>query len=419
VYDLAGTANFVLRVTSCEPLIAPPFIWNKTLSNRMGIYGLQNMSIVCNYGYVGNAFNVSTKAGIAQATTFAGETSSLNIPAILSVSQTVNNAELQMKYITPHSTDIMAQRNVIPYLEYPRFITSEINLNAVPNATYIDVLTTGSYSQLELGTSVLQSQTFTLNQVPDKLIIFVRPSSAYRNNPNFHDFALPIKGITIQWNNHAGILANASQEQLFHMSQEAGSNQDWLEFTGYANINPNRSTGNAGLVFKTLPFDDGNTAGNTPEDQVTGPIPAVSQVSTIGSYLMLDMAKHLELNEAYYAPGSLGSFQIQFALTVNNQNTTALGGVNSVTPEIVLIPVNSGLMVTERGQTSCFTGILTKADVLEASLQEPLSHMQVMRVVGRGHQDGGRALPKHILPGATRSKMEPASHSANMSRRLM
>ena len=75
------------------------------------------------------------------------------------------------------------------------------------------------------------------------------------------------------------------------------------------------------------------------------------------------------------------------------------------TPEIVVIPVNSGIMVTEKGQTSCYTGILTKADVLDAALQEPYSHMDIKRIVGRGHGDSSKALPKKIMP-VVRSSVE-------------
>jgi len=412
-YDEAGTANFLLRVRSTEPLLAPPFIWNQTLSNKMGIYGLQNMSVVCNYGNLAQAIKYSSNSGISTNGQFSGEGSEVVLPAIENVRQVINNAELQMKYITPHSTDIMAQRNVIPYLEYPRFITS--GLPSINNATTSEVDGVGLV--INPTPVQLQSQTFTFNQVPDKLIIYVRPDSTYRNNPTYNDFVLPINAISIQWNNHAGILSNASQEQLFHMSQEAGSNQNWLDFIGYANANSQRLAGTLSEVFQVYPYDGGGTVGGEPQLAQNGVIPNQVQLPTIGSYLMIDMARHLELTEAYYAPGSLGSFQLQFSINV--LNTVINDGTNIVVnPEIVVIPVNSGIMVTERGQTSCYTGILTKQDVLDASLQEPLSHLHVARVVGRGHQDSGRSLPKHILPGVSRKNFAPATN-ASMDKRLM
>jgi len=428
-YTSDGTQYFLLRVQSTEPLIAPPFIWNRTLSNKAGIYGIQNLQITANYGSLYKAIKLSKLSGIADNTSeyVNGLGIFFQFPALSNLTQNVNNAELLMKYITPHSTDIMAQRNVIPYLEYPRFISSNYGVaigsnqsgSIVQNAT-VSFPTVGGQQVLNLGSTVLQSQTFTLNQVPDKLIIYVRPDASYRNNSTYNDFVLPITNISIQFNNHSGILANATQEMLFHMSQEAGSNQDWLEFTGVANYLDQRQAGLLGGVFTTYPYDNGSEVSvNVPTRQVAGPVPIPVQIGTIGSYLMLDMARHLELTEPYFAPGSLGSFQIQFNVTVQNQNTVGTeSNPDGITPEIVLLPVNSGLLVTERGQSSCYTGILTKQDVLDASLQEPLSHLHVSRVVGAGHQDSGRSLPKHILPGASRRNMMPATN-ASMDKRLM
>jgi hypothetical protein len=463
-YTLAGTRFFALVYTSTEPIIAPPFIWNKTVSNRQGIYGIQNMSIVCNYGDVSKAIKYapysqyanlgltydsvnqtwatayalqqSTAAGPWQSITnmsvynnptainnfFNNDgTSYINpngtglngLGSILSVSQVVTNAELQMKYITPHGNDVKPLRNVIPLLEFPRYISS-FNYSKMAAAQY-DV----SGLSLTPTTALLSSQTYTFNQIPDKLIIFVRQqnqSGLNRNSNgdvytanaldcNWNDIALAIKGITIQWNNHSGLLANATREQLFHMSQEAGSNQDWLSFSGKANAVLARSGSYLSQFFAAMPY-----VVNGATQVVADHVPSFSGVqavgqglglnqnafgtihATIGTYLMLDLSKHLELAEPWNAPGSLGSYQLQFNLQVENYLNCP------VDPEIVVIPINSGIMVTEKGQTSSYTGILTKSDVLDAALQEPYSHMNIKRIVGHGHGDSSKALPKHVAP---------------------
>lgn len=423
-YTGAGTRYFLLNVTSTEPLIAPPFIWNKTVSNKQGIYGIQNLSVVCNYGNLAKAIKISVESGIfgSIAQTGTQPTNDLALPQLVSVSQTVNNAELQMKYITPHGTDVKPLRNVCPLLEFPRFITS--GLGVIPNSAST-VWVAGNANNPGIGVQglitpgasiVLSSQTYTFNQIPDKLIIFVRPDSSVRNSSAWNDFVLPIQNINIQFNNHAGILANASQEQLFHMSKEAGSNQDWLEFTGFANVVADRSVAMVSAAVNPIAVLASGSLFVPPY----GAYCSASQVSTIGSYLMLDMAKHLEIQEPYYAPGSLGSFQLQFNVTVVNQNwaTPYNIALNGITPEIVVIPVNSGIMVTERGQTSCYTGILTKSDVLDASLQEPYSHMDIKRIVGHGHGDSSKALPKHCEP-RKRSGTHMMHDGSRMSNRLM
>jgi hypothetical protein len=440
---VTGTDTFLLTIVSTEPLIAPPFIWNRTQSNRQGVYGLQNAQIVCNYGNPAKAVKLSSTTGVSTANALNNGTApvnafqfsnslrdvyplwpagaDVNAPLVNVTRRSVVNAELQMKYITPHGNDIVPVRNVIPLLEYPRFITT--GLGSIPLALNTAYAVDGSappvslqnYTQNYISPTVatLSSQTYTFNQIPDKLIIFVRPDQAYRNSSIYNDWVFAIKNIVIQWNNHAGILANASQEQLFHMSKEAGSNQDYLSFKGVSNVVKDKQAGPMGFNFMAMGVNSGTADASQLGIQVGTVFPTPGQSTTIGSYLMLDLAKHLELGESFNAPGSLGSFQLQFNVQIENYMSSSVGGVENNTqntsslldvplagiiPEIVVIPVNSGIMVTERGQTSCYTGILTKSDVLDASLQEPYGHMELKRIVGHGHGDSSKALPKSMCP---------------------
>jgi len=454
----AGTTFFCIEYTSTEPLIAPPFIWNKTLSNRMGIYGLQNFSVVCNYGDVSRAIKFAPYTdyltnGTGSSVTLIQPVQGTDpVPAvnpgfirqdgtivpmelyrngmgeIRRVFQTVLNAELQMKYITPHGTDVKPLRNVLPILEFPRFISSNgftssngSSASVVARAVQSDSPLGPDAFTLTPGVATLPSQTYTFNQIPDKLIIFVRQRNQAGLNegvtPNtldcsWNDLALAITNINIQFNNRSGILANATQEQLFHMSQEAGSNQDWLSFSGVANSMLGRDVNSLVAYFQALKKVSG-TPPNILFTNRTGSFITKGdgvQVATIGSYLMLDMGRHLEITEPFYAPGSLGSFQLQFNVQVENYNEV------DVTPEIVVIPVNSGIMVTEKGQTSCYTGILTKADVLDAALQEPYGHMDIKRIVGHGHGDSAKGLPKKVMPmsKSTVERMVGSGKPANL-----
>jgi hypothetical protein len=59
--------------------------------------------------------------------------------------------------------------------------------------------------------------------------------------------------------------------------------------------------------------------------------------------------------------------------------------IQSILPggyQIVMITMNSGVFVNERGTSSTYTGILTKQDVLEASQQDHYTHDDVGRMVG-------------------------------------
>jgi hypothetical protein len=97
---------------------------------------------------------------------------------------------------------------------------------------------------------------------------------------------------------------------------------------------------------------------------------------------MLEFGKDIQLIEDFFASGSLGNFNIQVQLTVDNYNQS-IGS----TVEMVMITMNSGVFVCERGTSSTYTGILTRADVLEASEQDAYSHADVRRMVGGGFLD--------------------------------
>ena len=75
-------------------------------------------------------------------------------------------------------------------------------------------------------------------------------------------------------------------------------------------------------------------------------------------------------------------------------NQTAL----SVAAEIVIITVNSGCFVCERGTSSTYTGILTKADVLQASEQPAYHRSDVHRMVGSGFLDTLKSVVGRVLP---------------------
>jgi hypothetical protein len=122
--------------------------------------------------------------------------------------------------------------------------------------------------------------------------------------------------------------------------------------------------------------------------------------------LALSFAEHIQLTEDYYAPGSLGNFNLQVTLQVENQLPY------DVTPEILLVTMNSGLWVNERGTSAQYTGVLTKSDVLECSAQEPVFKSSVKRMIGGGWLDSLKSIAGKLLPHLLKaSKEELGKHS--------
>jgi hypothetical protein len=70
----------------------------------------------------------------------------------------------------------------------------------------------------------------------------------------------------------------------------------------------------------------------------------------------------------------------------------------NVAPELCMIVVNSGVLVTEKGTSSTFSGILSKSDVLDASSQSAVNASSMERIVGGGMLDTIRSTVTKAVP---------------------
>jgi hypothetical protein len=316
-----------------EPLLISPFIFCDPKSNNQGFYGIQNLNFV---------FNIGSPARVFRSVS----------PFIQSISLTqFNNSQLIFNFLTPHPSDLIPARNAVPYYELPRYISSGLPaFGAFGSAT---------------DTQIINSQNVQLNQIPDKLILFVRKAQGIQTNSDA-DFFLTIKSVSINFNNQSGILASATPQDLYRYSVESGSNQSWYEFSGRAT---SVDLTNLTAGSKTIP--------------------------TAGSLLVLEFGRHIQLVEDFYASGSLGSFNLQVRLEVQNQQNNAFTAGQC---ELVMITMNSGVFVCERGTSSVFTGLLTKQDVLDASTQEAYTMSDTERLVGGGFLDNLKSVSGKLLP---------------------
>ena len=100
---------------------------------------------------------------------------------------------------------------------------------------------------------------------------------------------------------------------------------------------------------------------------------------TVGSVVIINVAEVIQLTEAFYAPRSLGSFSLQIAVTVVNNQAEAWNAGNW---ELFIVPMNSGIFVNERGTSSVYTALLTKADVAQDLETQHYSHGAAKRMIG-------------------------------------
>jgi len=316
----ARTTYITVKIT--EPLMSSPWLFSNPQQNNQGIYGVQNLSFQFNLD--ANCRRVwrtsRTIANLAVAVESANGGSGWA------------DSKLIFTYLSPHPSDLLPSRNVCPYASFERFIYNQ-------------------YDTLNFATRVsLQSPTLQLNSIPDRIYIVARKKMTTQTYVDSDSF-LAIEGISINFNNSSGLGSSFTQQDLYKISVRNGSGQTWQEFSSYAN---------------------GTMAAG-----------ALTQIPLIGSVLCLEFGSDIQLSEDYLSQGSLGSYQLSIKVDVRNQNISAgAGNINNFVPELMIITQTSGVMVNEKGTCSTFLGLLTKADVLEASTQQPVAKSSVRRLVG-------------------------------------
>lgn len=336
VGDGTAVKNVIITVDITEPVMLSPFVFGDASHKAQGIYGVSQINLTFQMDATGKRCFRWAPTGSTYYTS----------KAISNVSYSTTDSYIECRFLTPHPSDLLPEVNILPYASF-------VNFQSVEN------------TPLAIGASkTTVSSNIQLNSVPDKLMLFVRNKQSLLT-PTSADAYCAITGIRVLWNNNSGLLSSATQHSLYKMSVEALSRQSWDEFRGSANvfIPPTASAEGVSRI-----------------------------VSTCGSVLTLDFARHIALSEDFYAPGSLGAFNLQ--IQVDYTNTTGV----EITPEFNILTMNSGIFATQNGQSSVYTGVLNKQQVLDASLQEPMGHANLKRYVGGGLFDSLKSIAGTVLP---------------------
>lgn len=214
----------------------------------------------------------------------------------------------------------MALKNCHAYCDYVPYITSPNTSISAP--AVVDGVTT--YTSKTLTTNAIQ-----MNNIPSRIYVLARVPNGSANYWNYTKGYLTTTGISVQFNNRAGILSDANQQQLWKISQKNGSHQSWEEFKGFV------------AKYNTTP---------------TG---AVNLVPSIGSLLVLDPTRDFQL-PSFLSNGSTGQFNMQIQLTVLNQYPFA------ITPDLVIITETDGIFEVDNGNSKKYLGNVNKEIVLQA-----------------------------------------------------
>jgi hypothetical protein len=222
-------------------------------------------------------------------------------------------------------------------MEFPRYVLS------------------GTASAPAFGTFSVQSQTITLPQIPDLLILYCKPQSYSATDGDwyypFNSYGSPnAQPISINLDNFSGLLSSQTAQQLYAMCVRNGLDLPWSQWSGKAKCGISLSaSGNGDL----------------------------SAVATTGGFLVLKPSQDVTLQSGQ-APSLVGNFTFQFNATFYNPTAET-----SIPYNLYTITANSGFFETIRGSSRIIKGVLTEADIISAPMAG--SRSGLTRWVGGKH----------------------------------
>ena len=350
----ASVYRLYFRFKTTERLVISPFIWADSHEVSTGLFGVQNIQLLMNF-----------QSPIAQGRILRGSSGAVFGNATSTTSLAFSNEQFQnvnsgscfanpvvnVQYLTPSLDVPLPAKNLIPFMDYPRYISQQ-------NVGSITATTLTANSAGALTTQTINSQTITLPAVPDILMIYVKPNTYVTSpggsvpDPTQGDWVLPIVGISVNFDNYAGLLSSHSQEQLYRMSCLNGLEMDFDQWRGYAS---------------TAIFPNGLTDGSKTQ-----------LVPLTGGPLILKPGRDIVL-QAGQAPSLVGNFSLQFTLQVQNQT-----GVTQTACQIYVIAINSGFLETIKGSSRILKGVLTEQDILSAPMGPGSADAHMSRYAGAG-----------------------------------
>ena len=362
----ADVYRLYFRFKSTERLLISPFIFADDNEISTGLFGIQNIQLLMNFQNPlggGRLLRVNANSYGNAASTAVWTVGNQQFQNV-SQGSCFANPLVNVQYLTPSLDVPLPAKNIVPYMDYPRYISQQ-SIGTIA-ATVFSANVGGSVTGVPLN-----SQTITLPAIPDLLAIYVKPNNIVTSpggsipDPSQGDWVLPITGISVNFDNYAGLLSSHSQEQLYRMSIRNGLEMDYDQWRGYANA----ATGTAqGLA----------SAGEN------------GVVALSGGPLLLKPGRDIVL-QAGQAPSLVGNFSLQFTLYVQNQT-----GVAQTACQIYVIALNSGYLETIKGSSRIIKGVLTEQDILSAPMGPGSSDAHMTRMVGAGQiSEGAEGLGRH------------------------
>ncbi len=308
--DVASNTDSAAEISAVltEPLMLSPLLFGRK-DNEDGFLGVQTFTCTVNW-----------KTDLSRMWSHDSSGGS----SLTSVTVTLGQPSLLFHYITPPLMMPIKQT-----YQYPLLI--------------IDRYPTDANSDLAAGASTtLSSSNINLNSIPRIMYIFARKRNADLTYEDADSY-LSIENISVNWNNNAGLLSEASKERLYQISVKNGVNMNYTQWSA----------------------DDQHYLGNGVDNTING----------TGSILALEFGTDIGLmpNEA---PGLLGNYQFQMEITVTNKST------DSINPTLYIITHSEGVFTIDNARSYKQVGVLTHNDIVDAATERGINYASLKYMSG-------------------------------------
>ena len=267
------------------------------------------------------------------------------ISAVEYVGNGFEESKLLIQYITPPLDLPLPNISTVPFMDFPRYL--QVIGSALPGGAE---------------TADIISQNIVLPAIPDRIVIYAKKNGLTTTEG---DYYLPVKKISLNWDNFAGLLSAQSTTQLYQISVHNGLDMDYSAWSGHA------VTGSIGVSGVTDPIPY----------QTKGKV-AGFKVASVGGFLVLSPGVDYGL-QAGQASGLIGNYSMQYTCTLFNPGDDI--PANGAT--LFTLCVFSGFFQTLAGSSRVIRGPLSEADILSAPLAPEQTVDHLSRMVGHGFMD--------------------------------
>ena len=357
------------KFTSTEKIVLSPFIFSDAHEWDTGLTGINNIQLIMN-------MNSSPARAIRNNTTGGCviTNSSVAYNTTPSVSGVVNAI-----FLTPPLGLDLPAKSIVPYVEFPRYITA------------------GTTSLAPGANTQIVSSTITLPQIPDMIIVYAKPVSY---SVQEGDWTFPISSrfstgvgnlttgvanpLSVNFDNFSGLLSSATAEQLYAMSIKNGLDMDFNTWCGIGHSGLQTTTSSVqtatgataavggGGWYATLPAG-ATAAGNA--GFYGGTALGSGRIPLAGGMLVLKPSQDIALSTGQ-APSLSGNFTLQINCSFFNPTNATQNA------QMYIIAVNSGFFESIRGSSRIVKSLLSEQDIISAPTADVGDSASLARYVG-------------------------------------